>query len=159
MRALVAIIVLLALTACQPRQERIATGKIVPTYDLPGFKGDQIYGQINSAWLADFHARWKSDLFDKGVVRWEQRFDCNRFAAHFAASAQIEYFTQNFHSWTTGQAAAVGEVWYLVGAQPGRAHAIVLAYTERGPVYFEPQTGAQITLSAAEKASVYYARF
>jgi hypothetical protein len=160
MRRLCILLAILALSACAPQPaEQMSTGTTIPAANLPGWKGDAVYGQVSSAWLKDFHARWKADLFSKGVVRWDGRFDCNRFAAHFAAAAQIEYYTQNFHSWTAGQAAAVGEVWYLIGGQKGRGHSIVLAYTERGPTYFEPQTGKEVALSAAEQQSIYLTRF
>jgi hypothetical protein len=149
-----------ALWGCAPQsKEQMSTGRVIAAQDLPGWKGDTAYGEINSAWLKGFYIRWKADLFRKGVVKWEKRFDCNRFAAHFAAEAQIAYYIENFHSWTDGRAAAVGEIWYLVDGQKDRGHAIVLAYTERGPVYIEPQTGKEVTLTSAERESVYFMRF
>ena len=148
------------LWGCAPQgKEPMSTGRVIAASDLPGWKGDTHYGEVNSAWLREFYGRWKADLFKKGVVKWDKRFDCNRFASHFAADAQIAYFVENFHSYTKGQAAAIGEVWYLVGGQSGRAHAIVLAYTERGPIYIEPQTGKEVQLTAEERQSIYFARF
>lgn len=148
------------LWGCAPQgKERMSTGRVIAATNIPGWAGDTHYGEVRSAWLADFYARWKSDLFKQGVVKWEKRFDCNRFAGHFAAAAQIEYYIENFHSFTPGRAAAVGEVWYLVGGQEGRGHAIVRAYTERGPVYLEPQTGKEVHLTAEERRSIYFEKF
>ncbi len=145
--------------ACTPRPpDPVSTGVVIPSKDLPGIKGDTAYGQVNSAWLHGFYARWHHDLFEKGVTKWEERFDCNRFASHYQAAAQIEYYVDNFHSWTPGRALALAEVWY----KPDRSatgHAIVEAYTENGAVYIEPQTGRIFQLTAAEKASVYFRRF
>lgn len=156
------------LWGCAPQTgEPMSTGRIIAASELPGWKGDTAYGEVNSAWLKGFYIRWKADLFKKGVVKWEKRFDCNRFASHYVAEAQIAYYIENFHSFTPGRAAAVGEVWYLVGGHraatpstgPPVAHAIVLAYTERGPVYIEPQTGKEVQLTVAERQSIYFSRF
>jgi len=138
---------------------KIDTGKVYGAAELPpgSFKPDTTYGEVNSAWLAGFYERWRADIFEKGVTKWEGRFDCNKFAAAFCASAQLEYYRDNFHSWTPGQALAVAEVWYR--PDKGGAHAIVVAMTERGPVYVEPQTGKELALTESEKRSVYFQRF
>lgn len=118
---------------------------------------DTSYAAVNSAWLRDFYTRWRADLHRKGVVKWDPKFDCNRFAASFAASAQIEYFTATFHARNAAEALAVGEIWY--DREAGGAHAIVIAHTERGPIFIEPQSGLELRLSSAEVASIYFKRF
>lgn len=156
-----ALAVLFLFAACsKPPGAKIDTEKVYTAAELPaGFKGDTAYGQVNSKWLPEFYKRWRTELFDKGVVRWEGRFDCNKFAAAFCSSAQIEYYMDNFHTWTPGQALAVGEVWYKPDAAGGKGHAVIVAMTERGAVYIEPQTGGEITMTSRELESVFFKRF
>ena len=167
--AVACMVLIFGWTGCTQQQgkEPVSTGRVILAKDLPGVKADTEYGEINSSWLKPFYGRWKADLFSKGIVKWDGRFDCNRFASHYQAAAQIEYFIDNFHSYTPGKAAAIAEVWYFPGGYrvatpstgPPPAHAIVAAYTERGPIFIEPQTGRELALTPAEKASIYYTRF
>ncbi len=151
---------ILLLAGCTPRSnEPMSTGIVLPASALQGLKGDTHYGEIRAEWLREFYPKWKAELFKKGVVRWDARYDCNRFAGHLVSEVQIVYFVENFHSYTKGQAAAIGEVWYLKNGRADGAHAIVTAYTDRGQIYFEPQTGKELILSELEKRSIYYARF
>lgn len=113
--------------------------------------GDASYAQVNSAWLKAFYSEFRDELFRQGVTKWDARFDCNHFASYYAALAQTKFYAANFQSWTTAQTLAVGPFWYQ---SPRGYHAIVLALTERGPVFIEPQTGAELRLSPAELASV-----
>ena len=167
--ALLALAFALAASGCAKRESvRIDTGSTIPAAMVePRFSNQRIggraftpdvsYSVVNSAWLAGFWEDWKADLFDKGVTKWEGRFDCNKFAASFCAAAQLEFYRDKFHSWTAGQALAVGEVWYYAA---GRGpHAIVAAITERGVVYIEPQTGKELRLTQAEESSIYFKRF
>lgn len=121
------------------------------------FTPDTSYATVNSAWLPGFYERWKADIFKKGVVKWDERFDCNRFAASYAAAAQIEYFVATFQSWRPAQALAVGEVWFTT--RLGVKHSIVIAHTERGPIFIEPQTGEEVRMTPAELASIEFKRF
>jgi hypothetical protein len=89
----------LAFSGCAKKgSEKIDTGKVYTAAEMPAgaFKPDTAYGQVNSAWLAGFYERWRADIFDKGVVKWEGRFDCNKFAASYCAAAQLEYYRDNF---------------------------------------------------------------
>lgn len=160
LRRILAVGALLLLTACgpSPAPERPDTGVVMEAETLPGQKGDTHYTQVRRAWLADFYARWRADLFRKGVVKWDARFDCNRFAGHYVSAAQVEYFIANFHSWTAGQALAVGEFWYLPDGASSR-HAVVIAFTDRGVVFIEPQTGQEMALTVSERASASVIRF
>lgn len=145
----------------------IGTGKVlqfsdvvqaVPQGALP-FTPDKGYEVVRSDWLPGFYERWREDIFAKGVTKWEGRFDCNKFASAYVAAAQLEYYRDRFHSWTPSQALAVGEVWYQASSHVRGPHAIVCAITERGPLFIEPQTGAVLTLSAAERSSIFFKRF
>lgn len=100
--------------------------------------GDTSYGVVRGAWVVEFYARYRSDL-SKHLVNWDERFDCNRFAALFAAQAQVEYLVKTWHTRGAPKAAAIGEVW--IEPESGQAHALVYVITEEGERLFEPQTG------------------
>lgn len=99
--------------------------------------GDASYGVVREAWVHEFYARFRSDL-SRTLVRWDERFDCNRFAALFAAQAQVEYLASTWHIKNAPKAAAIGEAWVYRGTV---RHALVWIATEKGERYFEPQTG------------------
>ena len=85
-------------------------------------------------------------------MRWDARFDCSHFASYYVALAQTKFYLAQFQSRTAAQSLAVGTIWYQ---SPRGPHAIVVALTERGAVYIEPQTGAELTLTPAERASAW----
>lgn len=158
MRLLRIVILVLALAGTVHAAVPMTTGRIVLSDEISGWKADSIYSEINSAWLHQFYGPWKSALF-KRVGKGGERFDCNRYAALFCAEVQVSFFVETFHLAGAGQAAAIGEVWYWRNGDRTTAHALVMAVTERGRVYFEPQNGKEVTLSTAEKNSIYFQRF
>lgn len=117
------------------------------------------YAVADSTALAAYYEEFRADLHRKDVVKWEGRFDCNKFATAYAAGAQMRFYRERFHSWQAGQAVAVGEAWYVPGWARGQAHAVNVALTERGLVWIEPQTGRQFTPTGAERASVSLVKF
>lgn len=124
---------------------------------LPGATlGDTAYAQVNSAWLAGYYAEFRAEIFRQGVVKWDDRFDCNHFASYYVALAQTKFYLANFQSRTSAQTLALGIFWYRPGAGIA-GHAIVAALTERGLVFVEPQTGGELALTPAERATVYLA--
>lgn len=162
----------LLLSGCSKKEEQMTTKDVIGSqnvaqyisqatngeYEFNTFTPDVAYAIVNSKWLEGFYKRWRSDLFDKGVVHWDNRFDCNKFAASYCAAAQIEFYNATFHSRTNAQALAIGEMWY----RPDNAktnHAIVIVISERGIIYIEPQNGKEVKLSNKEKSSIYFKRF
>lgn len=119
--------------------------------------GDDAYAEVNSAWLRTWYASFRAELFRMGVVKWDQRFDCNRFAEIYTGLAQVNFFRESFHSATPAKALAVGQFWYV--REKGGAHAIVQALTERGPVFIDPQTGEEMNLTPNERKSAYFQVF
>lgn len=119
--------------------------------------GDTAYAEVNSAWLPGFYAEFRAALFADGVVQWDERYDCNHFAAYYVARAQTRFYLANFQSSTRAQTLALGQFWYL--RANGRAHAIVAALTDRGPLYLDPQTGAELHLTPAERSSAFLKLF
>ena len=122
-----------------------------------GHTGDASYAEVNAAWLKSYYDSFRSSLFREGVVKWDGRFDCNHFASFYVALAQIKFFNENFHGGTRAQTLAVGECWFM--QTPITAHAVVMAITDLGPIYIEPQTGQQIALSTAQIASRFLVKF
>lgn len=135
------------------------TGRIMSDADLrtllPGaILGDKSYAEVNSAWLARWYPIFRSRLFKIGLTQWNARFDCNRFADFYANLAQAFFAVEMFHSNTQVDALALGPVWYRRDYNRG-AHAVIQAVTERGRIFIDPQTGAEIQLSPAERRSCF----
>jgi len=135
--SMLAVLLAFLLPGCSRREEMLAHSR--PVEPPPGaFCGDESYGAVRSAWVLDFYARYRRDLSET-LVNWDERFDCNRFVALFAARAQVEYLAHTWHTQGAPQAAAIGEAW--VHRPNGDTHALVWVVTEQGEKYFEPQTG------------------
>ncbi|WP_221031383.1 hypothetical protein [Actomonas aquatica] len=137
------------------------TGRVLTSDDLRAFDrkivlGDNSYAQVNSAWLAQFNKRFRSELNRLGITKWDRKFDCNRFTDLYRSLAQADYYRSNFHSSVNAEAIAIGSIWY-VRDSTGTRHALVQAVTERGRIFIEPQTGEEIELSAKEIRSTYFA--
>jgi hypothetical protein len=136
-----------------------ATGKVLTGAQVraavPGaIAGEDRYAEVNSAWLADWSQVFREKLFKLGIVRWDDRFDCNRFADFYTNLAQAFFSLKMFHSETPAQALALGPVWY-VRADGSGSHAVVQALTERGRVFIDPQTGRELELKPVEQKSAY----
>lgn len=157
-RLLAGLLLLAALTACSPtgptpnEPPRASTQPIHHTQMPKGWHGDDSYQPVDTKWLEARHRSWRAELFRKGVTKWDERFDCNRFVASFKADINVGYFIATFHTADVGQSAAVGEVWYT--RDLGGRHAVLQVLTEQGWRYFDPQTGHWTSLSAAEERSV-----
>lgn len=140
----------------------LASGAVVqnPAVEsqLYGFVGDGPYAVVKADALPSYYATFRDQLFKEGVVRWDERFDCNHFASYYVAKAQTGYYLANFHSTTPAQTLALAEVWYRPGGGP-KGHAIVAAHTDRGLLFIEPQTGGTLTLSPVERQSVFLVKW
>lgn len=139
------------------------TGRILSDRELRGavpgaILGESVYAEVNSEWLPHWYRTYRQQLFKIGLVRWDSRFDCNRFADFYTNLAQAYFSVEMFHSTTPAQALALGPFWYV--RQDGRgSHAIVQAVTERGRIFIDPQTGEEMQLSALEQQSGYVQMF
>ncbi len=120
---------------------------------------DDSYQPINSQWIEWYYANEFRPELSKTLINWDQRFDCNRFAAYFAAKAQIDYLKNTWNSWKAGQAAAIGVFCYCIKGNPKNAHALVIVYTEKGLQFFEPQTGKWVNLTQVEINSRFSSHF
>ncbi len=140
-----------------------ATGKVMSGAQLravvPGaIIGEGNYAEVNSAWLPEWYRLFRSQLFKIGIVRWDARFDCNRFADFYSNLAQAFFSLEMFHSETPAQALALGPIWYVRADGKGR-HAVIQALTERGRLFIDPQTGLEMNLQPGERQSAYVQLF
>lgn len=120
--------------------------------------GDELYATVSSDWILDFYLEFRKELFAKGVTKWDERFDCNHFAGYFVELAQTKFYLDNFQSRSAAQTLALGMYWYRQDSAP-TSHAVVVAITEIGVRFFDPQTGKFIVLSPAERASAFLVVF
>jgi hypothetical protein len=124
------------------------------------FTGDKDYAVVNYDWLFEFYEVWRDEIFAQNVIKWDDKFDCNKFATSYIARAQIEYFKITWGN-NKPQALALAEIWFTEKETKTAKynHAIVAALTNKGLVFFEPQTGKQIILTEKQQASIYLKKF
>ena len=155
------VLIALAIVPVSAKGMKSMTGKVLNRSDvsreLPVAQmGDNAYAQVNSEWLRSFYKDYRNELCRMGIVKWDTRFNCRHFASVYAELAQSKFFSENFQSDTTAKALALGPVWYQKDNNKG-GHAIIMALTEKGRIFIEPQTGEEVQLSPAEKASIFFA--
>jgi hypothetical protein len=143
------------------KSAKIITGKILTRADIAremplAQMGDAAYSEVNSVWLKKFYQDYRSELSRMGIVKWDPRFNCRHFAAYYAELAQSRFYSENFQSDSNAMALAVGPIWYQADNGKG-GHAIVMALTEKGRIFIEPQTGEEVHLSANEQKSIFFA--
>lgn len=111
--------------------------------------GDDQYSIIKKDWLfSSFYPFFSAELERLGVVQWSKKFDCEDFARMFKILAQACHL--NSRGSTEG--IAIGEIDYCKG--DGEYHCINAAFTEKGLVFLEPQTGKELFLSTKEYDSI-----
>jgi len=140
------------------------TGRVLTISELMAHVGlciapDESYAEVSSGWLREYYDDYRRTLYgEAGVSRASSDFDCDDFAVFFVALANLRYFKAKFHDAKPAASLALAEYWYRPdGSATG--HAVVLALTERGPVFIEPQTGAEITLTESERDSHLLIKF
>jgi hypothetical protein len=119
--------------------------------------GDANYSVFDADKLGGYYDEYRKDLFEKGVVRWDRQFDCNRFSQSFASFLQIKHLVESRKEFGQGEALAVAELYYKKNGVTG--HAINLILTKDGFIFFEPQTGKILNLTQAEKDSIFLIKF
>jgi hypothetical protein len=166
--ALAILVLLFSGCASTPGPLRAASGELSPpittgrVYSLQEvrdqipsmFFGDDTYAEVNSRWLFTWYGEYRAQLARVGVVNWDTRFDCNRFVDFYTSLAQAYFYRETFHQANAARALAIGPLWYV--REGGRArHAVVQALTERGRIFFDPQTGREVQLTPTERSSAY----
>ncbi len=109
------------------------------------------------AWLLlKFWPWFERQRFNLGLNKWTRKNDCDNFARAYAQAAA------DCHALTVGEDSeglAVGEFYYHATTQVKGPHAIVVAFTDEGKVFIEPQTGKRLTLTPTEESSCFFVRF
>ena len=137
-------------------QKQIQTTTLTPQQIRGYIQGvvlDDSYAAPTHAWLVATLASYKADLAAQGI-RWDATFDCNRFTVDFIAYANRQFYLQSWYSPKPAQAVAVGMICY--DPTPTTAHAICFAVDDRGLEFFDPQNGAFVTLTAAQRSSIFF---
>jgi len=106
--------------------------------------GDDNYEVVNSQYLSNLQKEFQADLNRKGIRAYEGRFDCNKFTSSFVSTAQVAFVVKNWHR-KTANALALGEIWFRVDQQ--NSHAVIVAVTERGLVFWDPQKACEVKLT------------
>ena len=148
------------LTACsvnkEESKEKSWTGIVMTKQDIVVklntffYAGSGKYAVVNSKWLAIKQKVLQSDMFLKGLpAKWQISFDCNFFAKKFVADSGLDFTIQKWNSKIDAEALAVGEIWVYTNETKTQGHALVIAVTERGIVFWEPQptTNHEISLT------------
>lgn len=142
----------------------LMTGEVTDRISLlresPGWMGDENYAVLWASALPRLQDDFEAALFrSAGITRWDGRFDCNRMVGMWLGVAQAKFAASVWHSPTKANALALAEVWFRRD-DTGTLHAIVQAKTSEGMVYWEPHPpGARLTLSEAEKKSIYFRKW
>ena len=87
------------------------------------------------------------------IKGWREDFDCDNFARLYVSLIQACHAKAD----TKHEGVAVGEFWYDQNGVEG--HAIVIAKTDEGWTFIEPQSGAELCLTDAEKQSSWFVYF
>lgn len=133
--------------------------KIIPSFELrvqlplsfSSILSDETYACPTLQWLTgDFWTWFKSKRWELGLTTWKRNNDCDNFARAYAQ------YAADCHALTTDAAEglAVGEFYYT--RADGAKHAIIVALTDVGVVYIEPQLGTQLMLTPQEIASCFF---
>ena len=155
-----ALVLVVAALPAEARTVKPVTGRtldratIVSTLPVVNL-GDDSYAEVNSEWLKNFYRTYRAELSRMGVVKWDDRYDCRRFAGFYTELAQSQFFRQMFHSGVRAQTLALGPIWYR--PEHGGGHAIIFALTEKGPIYLDPQSGQEVSLTPRERDSIFFA--
>ena len=132
-----------------PTTGRVLSRAEVRAMDPRAVLGDSVYAEVNSKWLAGFYDDFRTELYHNGILKWDARFTCRHFAAYYAALAQARFYRGTFHGTEKANALALGTVWFA--RSDGSGHALIVAFTERGRVFIEPQTGKEVKLASADQ--------
>jgi len=117
------------------------------------FISDASYARPMQSFLTGkFYEFYKNWLSQNGLAAWTEKFDCDNFAMNYYTFAQI----CNKKSSRKEQGIAVGIMFFRQDS--GGGHAINFAIVENKTfITIEPQTGAVVILSQAEKDSCWFA--
>lgn len=168
--------VLFFTSSCSPKSESgkpVYTGTTVTQsemitqlghYPFTDKYSSLVYEVVDYDWLIkSYHDIFWNRMFAEGITKWDPRANCAVFTEEYVGGLQRAYYRDHFQSSGTALRMAVGEMWYIPdAARPDLGHAVVVAMTNRGIVYLEPQSRAApkvLSLTAAQLDSRYLRKF
>lgn len=123
------------------------------------FFADDEYAEPTQEWITGKFYPWFWQMRTAlGLRAYDRRNDCDNFARAAAQAAEdCHALTPATSDGARASALAVGEFWYTKDA--GGAHAICCASIGGALIFFEPQNGDILKLSAKEISTCFFARF
>lgn len=123
---------------------------------LAPFFYDGSYARVTNDWLFNKFTPWFiRDRKQRQLGTWSRKNDCDNAARTFCVLAQDAHVNTD----QPDEAVAVGEFCYIASTHVQGPHAIVLAVTEDGVVFLEPQDGRRLTLSPTEIQTCFRVSF
>ena len=114
--------------------------------DIHATLADASYDAVDMNWLTTtFNSKFNE--INAKTYSTKNEYDCDDFARLYCSLAQV-YSRNNI---------AIGEFWYKP-TNSKQVHAIVIAYSEKGLHFIEPQNGWEIELSEEEVYSCSFLR-
>jgi hypothetical protein len=113
------------------------------------FAIDSSYAKPTTSWLTGKFYEYYSNWLDlNGLSQWRAKWDCDNFSSSYYTFAQACHVASN----RPEEGLTVGELFYRRDID-GAGHAIIVAITDEGVIFIEPQDGKEFQLSVKEKAS------
>lgn len=122
---------------------------------------DVDYSIPKREWVrGNFYRLYKSWLSRHGLHTWKSYHDCDNKAETFSTFASFCHAktmtAREREGKETYQGIAVGVVYYLIGGNKNKGHAINIIYTQNGIEFLEPQNGRFQNLTQKEKDSIWF---
>ncbi|OIR13529.1 hypothetical protein GALL_53460 [mine drainage metagenome] len=139
------ILLLVSATHQARASDRLVTGRVLSIAEVrqmiraQTFVGDDAYAVLESGSLHELQHLFETELAREGV---STRRDSEAMTDAFVATAQMAFVVRNWSSRTQAKAVAVGEVWLQSPDRHRRA--VVVAITERGVIYWDPETACEL---------------
>lgn len=138
---------------------RLVTGQVLSIGEVrqlirtQTFVGDDAYAVLDSASLLELQQLFERELAKEGV---STRHGSEAMADAFVATAQMAFVARNWSSRTQAKAVAVGEAW--LQSPDARRRAVVVAITERGVLYWDPQNARELNGGTLARATLTLCR-
>lgn len=111
--------------------------------------GDANFNLPKSSWVFNsLYPFFRGEMKRWGVLEWSDKFDCEDFSQTFRVLAKACHYKSS----GSAQGIAIGEIDYE--RSDGEYHCINTLFTEKGLIWFEPQTGKSLILSDEEITSI-----
>lgn len=114
---------------------------------------DESYAKPTTDYLLNkFWPKYRDYLFSRGRHKWTKKRDCDNSARRYVVELQDLHAESNDFA----EALAVGEFCYISNRGP---HAIVIAITDEGVIFIEPQDGQRLALTPYDISTCFRVSF